>query len=66
MTVEEYLAMERASEIKHEFFDGEIFAMTGAKHNHNVIAANWVAELHRTLRQRASMCADFLRSNGLD
>ncbi len=35
MTPEEYLALERSSlDIKHEFFNGEIFAMVGAKINH--------------------------------
>ena len=36
-TVEEYLAMERASEEKHEFLDGEIYLMSGASFNHNQI-----------------------------
>ncbi len=31
----EYLAFEEKSKIKHEFFDGEIFAMAGARRNHN-------------------------------
>ncbi len=38
MTSAEYLVMERRSlDIKHEFYDGEIFAMVGAKFNHNQI-----------------------------
>jgi len=40
LTPEEYLEFERKSEIKHEFFDGEIFAMSGAKRNHNKITTN--------------------------
>jgi Uma2 family endonuclease len=28
-TVEEYFALEETSEIRHEYFDGEIFAMAG-------------------------------------
>jgi len=40
MTTEEYLKFERASEIRHEYYDGESFAMTGAKVNHNRIASN--------------------------
>jgi len=40
ITTEEYLKFERASEIKHEYYDGEIFAMTGAKVNHNRIGSN--------------------------
>ncbi len=40
ITREEYLELERDSKIKHEYFDGEIFAMTGAKPNHNRIQHN--------------------------
>lgn len=40
LTPEEYLEFERNSEIKHEYFDGEIFAMAGAKRNHNQIVGN--------------------------
>ena len=36
-TVEQYLEMERASEEKHEFLDGEIYLMSGASRNHNAI-----------------------------
>ena len=39
-TPAEYLEFERRSEIKHEYFDGEIFAMSGAKRNHNKITTN--------------------------
>jgi Uma2 family endonuclease len=37
---EDYLAMERASETKHEYYKGEVFAMSGASWEHNVIAKN--------------------------
>lgn len=40
LTPEEYLEFERKSEIKHEYFNGEIFAMSGAKRNHNKITTN--------------------------
>ena len=30
LTPEEYLAIERQSETKHEYFSGEVFAMVGA------------------------------------
>ena len=50
LTPEEYLEFERKSEIKHEYFDGEIFAMSGAKRNHNVIAWNIGGELRQKLK----------------
>lgn len=37
---EQYLAMERDAEEKHEYYKGEVFAMSGASWEHNVIAFN--------------------------
>jgi Uma2 family endonuclease len=37
---EQYLTMERASEEKHEYYKGEVFAMSGASPAHNDIAYN--------------------------
>ncbi|MDD4272345.1 MAG: hypothetical protein PHG14_01290 [Desulfobacter postgatei] len=46
MTPGEYLALERNSlDIKHEFFDGDVFAMVGAGINHNRININLAGEL---------------------
>lgn len=39
-TYEDYLALERASDIKHEYFMGEVFAMAGAEPVHNEIVSN--------------------------
>jgi len=50
-TEAEYLEMERASEIKHEYHQGEIYAMAGASEAHNLIALNTSASLHGQLRQ---------------
>jgi Uma2 family endonuclease len=52
MTPEAYLEFERASEIKHEYFGGEVFAMTGASRNHNRIVISTLASLHGQLRKR--------------
>lgn len=40
LTAKDYLEFERKSHIKHEYFDGEIFAMSGAKRNHNKVSTN--------------------------
>ena len=40
MTRDEYLAFERTSETKHEFLDGEVFAMSGASRRHNLVSLN--------------------------
>ena len=52
MTPEEYLAFERQSETKHEFYDGEIFAMSGASMSHNDISLNIGGELRQAFRNR--------------
>ncbi|MBK9261200.1 MAG: Uma2 family endonuclease [Polyangiaceae bacterium] len=52
MTEEEYLAFERASEERHEYADGEIFAMSGGTGNHNAITLSVGAELRVALRGR--------------
>ena len=49
-TPEEYLAAERASETRSEYFAGEILAMTGASRVHNLIVLNIGAELRAQLR----------------
>jgi len=40
MTAEEYLAGEEIAKNKHEFIDGEIYAMSGASKNHERISGN--------------------------
>ena len=51
-TLEEYLAIDRQSEHKNEYFDGELFAMTGASRKHNLITANVTSSLHIQLKGR--------------
>jgi len=51
-TVEEYLAFERQSEEKHEYYAGEIFAMSGASRQHNLIVTNTVTTLGTQLAQQ--------------
>ena len=36
----EYLSFERQAEEKHEYYKGEIFAMSGASFDHNIIEDN--------------------------
>src|SRR5918911_3268923 len=50
LTPEEYLALERQAEFKSEYFDGVIYAMSGASLNHNTIVANVIIEIGQQLR----------------
>ena len=48
----EYLAAERESLEKHEYFDGEIFLMAGSSRKHSLIASNVNASLNVQLKRR--------------
>lgn len=52
-TVKEYLAMEKPSTVKHEYYQGEIFAMSGAGLNHNKIFSNVFIELGNRLKNKS-------------
>src|SRR5687768_7010868 len=52
MTPEEYLAFERASQEKHEYVNGEVFAMSGGTIEHSLISGNIVRELGVALRHK--------------
>jgi Uma2 family endonuclease len=49
-TVEEYLAYEEETGIKHEYIDGEIYAMSGGTDNHSRIAANCIIAVGKRLK----------------
>ena len=50
MTVEEYLAFEEESEVKHEYAAGYVKAMTGARRIHEIVALNLSAAILALLR----------------
>ena len=52
LTPEDYLALERSADFKSEYFNGEIFAMTGASESHNLIVINTIRELSIQLKKR--------------
>lgn len=63
-TVEEYFALEEASDIRHEYYHGEIFpldglqAMAGASFAHNTIKQNCVIALRLGLRGKGCRVFD--------
>ena len=52
LTPEDYLALERSADFKSEYFNGEIFAMTGASESHNLVVINTIRELSTQLKKR--------------
>lgn len=57
LSARDYLAFEKDSEIKHEYINGELYAMAGASARHNQIAGNLFALL--LARLRGSPCQVF-------
>lgn len=52
ITEEEYLDLEELSETRNEYFNGEIFAMSGASYNHVKCTGNINASLNTKLKNR--------------
>jgi Uma2 family endonuclease len=50
LSVEDYLAGELKSEIRHEYIGGAVYAMAGASRQHGVISGNLFVALHSRLR----------------
>ena len=50
LTARDYLVWERQQETRHEYLEGQVFAMTGASRAHNMLCANILASLHGQLR----------------
>ena len=51
-TPQEYLEIERKADFRSEYFQGEMFAMSGASRRHNLIAGNLNRESGNQLRDR--------------
>ncbi len=52
LTQEQYLALERVSEVRHEYFAGQIFAMAGGTAELSQLAGNLIRELGNGFKGR--------------
>ncbi len=52
LSEEEYLKIERAAEFRSEYYNGQMYAMSGGSMPHAVIIANLIRELGVALRQK--------------
>ncbi len=52
MTPQEYLSWEESQPVRHEYLDGQVFAMAGASPEHNDIVANALGALRDALRHK--------------
>lgn len=57
ISVADYLEGEKVSQIKHEFIDGEVYAMAGTSKSHNRVIKNLLNKLENHLR--GSDCEPF-------
>jgi Uma2 family endonuclease len=57
LTPEEYLAKDRQSEERYEYYDGQIYAMTGSSHEHDFIVGDMFTDIN--LHLRGSRCTPF-------
>ncbi len=51
-----YLALERGSEVKHAFHDGELYAMAGGTRNHGAVGAAFAGELRASMGAKGCGC----------
>ncbi|MFY9257065.1 MAG: Uma2 family endonuclease [Fuerstiella sp.] len=51
ISIQDYLDSEATSRRKHEYVDGQIYAMVGGRYNHNLVASNVLIEIGSQLRQ---------------
>jgi Uma2 family endonuclease len=56
-TPQEYYALEREAAYKSDYYDGEIFAMSGGSSRHSLIAVNIAGELRQRLKGKP--CAPY-------
>lgn len=52
VTAEEYLAQDRAADVRSEYYNGVVVAMAGGTESHSLLAANTLASLHAQLHGR--------------
>ena len=64
LTVEEYLQREEKSEVRHEFFDGDVYAMAGGTVNRNILIDTVKDILKNQVKQRG--CRVFTENMNVD
>lgn len=55
---EKYFTLEKKSEVRHEYVEGEVFAMVRTSVAHNLIKGNLIAGLRPGVRQRGCRIFD--------
>lgn len=58
ISVDEYIAGEQLSEIRHEYIGGQVYAMSGGSESHNAICLNIASAIREHLRGKS--CKAFM------
>ena len=61
LTLEEYLELDRASQVRNEFYDGVMYAMSGGTYIHGLIMGNLQSDLRAALRGRCKVTQSDVR-----
>jgi Uma2 family endonuclease len=56
LTVDEYFKLEEKASVRHEYVDGQIFAMTGATYRHVLIVGNVYSLLRSLVKGKGGPC----------
>jgi len=56
LTVEEYVELERSTNTKYEYHDGEVFALAGGSFNHSILCSRIHSQLDRQLQIKKRNC----------
>jgi Uma2 family endonuclease len=59
MTIEEYLVWKPLQDLRYEYVNGEVLAMTGSTIPHNDIALNFTGSFPTWLRDNAILQVDY-------
>jgi len=59
LTVEEYVELERSTNTKYEYHDGEVFALAGDSFNHALLCSSIFGELREQLKSKKKNCFAF-------
>ena len=56
LSIAKYQDLERETDIRHEYYDGQVVAMAGGSFNHSILCANISHQLFYQLKRKRSKC----------
>ena len=59
LSIANYQDLERETDIRHEYYDGQVLAMAGGTGNHSILCSNINNQLFLQLDKKGSKCTNF-------